>query len=135
MTRVTTASIAYMATQVRSLPTYRSDTHTDHPIYESASLRPIIVICILQIRYLDGFRTVLRHCIGILGPSRGEGGCRRVAELVELVHSHSMPHSFMFLMFNSQVFPSYVTRERAVTKQSALAKLQERRAAKRARTA
>jgi len=28
----------------------------------------------------------------------------------------------MFLMFNSQVFPSYVTRERAVTKQSALAR-------------
>jgi len=134
MTRVTTASIAYMATQVRSLPTYRSDTHTDHPIYESASLRPIIVICILQIRYLDGFRTVLRHCIGILGPSRGEGRCRRVTELVELVRSHSM-YSFMFLMFNSQVFPSYVTRERAVTKQSALAKLQEKRAAKRARTA
>jgi hypothetical protein len=45
-------------------------------------------------------------------------------------------HFFMFLtlLFGSRVFPSYVTRERAVTKQSALAKLQEKRAAKRART-
>ena len=31
---------------------------------------------------------------------------------------------------NSQVFPSYVTREHAVTKQSALAKLKEKRALK-----
>jgi hypothetical protein len=33
------------------------------------------------------------------------------------------------LVLDSQVFPSYVTRERAVTKQSALAKLKEKRAA------
>jgi hypothetical protein len=34
------------------------------------------------------------------------------------------------LILASQVFPSYVTRERAVTKQSALAKLKEKRALK-----
>jgi hypothetical protein len=35
---------------------------------------------------------------------------------------------------DSQVFPSYVTRERAVTKQSALAKLKEKRAQKKAQS-
>jgi hypothetical protein len=33
-------------------------------------------------------------------------------------------------LVGSQVFPSYVTRERPVTKQSALAKLKEKRAQK-----
>jgi hypothetical protein len=36
--------------------------------------------------------------------------------------------------WNCQVFPSYITRERAVTKRSALARLKEQRAEKRART-
>jgi hypothetical protein len=42
-------------------------------------------------------------------------------------------HLLTFLSF-SQVFPSYITRERAVTKRSALARLKEQRAEKRART-
>lgn len=34
------------------------------------------------------------------------------------------------LIIDSQVFPSHMTRERAITKQSALAKLKEKRALK-----
>jgi hypothetical protein len=50
---------------------------------------------------------------------------------VELVGTS---YSYLFMcsdtFVDSQVFPSYVTRERGVTKQSALAKLKEKRAQK-----
>jgi len=98
MTRVTAASIAYTATQLRfslssSSVFCRSDTSTDSE------------------RFYDTVLEFLDH------PEEKE-------DVNELLN-----------WWNCQVFPSYVTRERAVTKQSALAKLQERRAAKRARTA
>jgi len=38
--------------------------------------------------------------------------------------------SFQVNALNSQVFPSYITHERGVTKQSALAQLKEKRALK-----
>jgi hypothetical protein len=56
MTRVTTASIAYTATQVRlslNRISYKPNNYIDRPFPESASLRLIILICILQIRYFD----------------------------------------------------------------------------------
>jgi hypothetical protein len=98
MTRVTTASIAYTATQLRfalsssSSVFCRSDIATDSE------------------RFYDTVLDFLDHL-------------EEKDDVDELLN-----------WWNCRVFPSYVTRERAVTKQSALAKLQEKRAAKRART-
>ncbi|KAM6493058.1 hypothetical protein JOM56_011192, partial [Amanita muscaria] len=91
MTRVTSASLAYVATQLRftlssSSVFCRSDTSTDSErFYESV---------------LDFLND----------PEEKD----EVADLLN--------------WWNCQVFPSYVTRERGITKQSALAKLKEKRA-------
>jgi hypothetical protein len=51
-------------------------------------------------------------------------------ELVGVYELHLGLDSDAIFNLDSQVFPSYVTREGAVTKQSALAKLKEKRALK-----
>ena len=43
-------------------------------------------------------------------------------------HSNIITLEVLLPLSRSQVFPSYVTRERGITKQSALAKLKEKRA-------
>lgn len=98
MTRVTAASIAYTATQLRfalssSSVFCRSDTSTDSERF---------------------YETVLDFLDDV----------EEKEEVDELLN-----------WWNCQVFPSYITRERAVTKRSALARLKEQRAEKRARTA
>jgi hypothetical protein len=58
MTAVTTASIAYISTQVRPLPQpYQSNP--DPLSSETGSLRPIVIVRILQIRHFDRLRALL----------------------------------------------------------------------------
>jgi len=58
--------------------------------------------------------------------------------VVELVGTRYYRTFLVFLFFDdfagSQVFPSFVTHERVVSKQSALARLKEKRAEKRAQS-
>lgn len=96
MTAVTTASLAYISTQVRfalssSSVFCRSDTTTDSERFYDTI-----------VEFLDD------------------------PEEREEVNN-------LLMWWNCQVFPSFVTRERVVTKQSALARLKEKRAERRAR--
>jgi hypothetical protein len=72
MTRTTTASLAYVATQVRWLPA-PIHSFTDHPSFEQASFFPVVLFRVLQDRHRDGFGTILLEHIGILGSPGREG--------------------------------------------------------------
>jgi len=81
MTRVTPASLAYVATLV-CMP---SISYPSSLNIQLASLFIVIVFSVLQVWYLHGLGTILWECLGFLEWSRWEGGGCWFAELVELV--------------------------------------------------
>jgi hypothetical protein len=66
MTRVTPASLAYVATLVCMASKFNSLRLNVQP----ASLFVVIVICVLQVRHLDGLGAVLWKRLGFLERSR-----------------------------------------------------------------
>jgi len=85
MKRVTTASLAYIATQVRLVSSFCCYT-TDHL---AAPLYIVIFLSLLQDWHYHGLRTILWERFGLLGRSRWEIWYLWTAGLVELVSALS----------------------------------------------
>lgn len=81
MTRVTTGSISYAATQVHPL------THHQPTIdcLDPATFRVVVIIRVLQVGYIDRLRKILCQCVGFLRRSGGEGRSEQSSGLVEFV--------------------------------------------------
>jgi hypothetical protein len=129
MTRVTTASLAYVATQVRlALELYHLNAERPASFASPCHRHRCSVGLTPRRTRNDSTRvswtswmTPKRRMTLPIYWTGGIGRCSTCAPPLAKADT---------LIIDSQVFPSHMTSERAITKQSALAKLKEKRALK-----
>ena len=133
MRSVTLPSIAYVATQVCEVGSLHQLKYIFWPPSQIGSLQPIFISRIFQDRHHHRFREVLQlRCWTIWWSRRTRGG-ERTPRVVEPVCLHCIWKCFVDEADNhfSNIFPNQAAKHPAC-KNSALAKIKEKRAERRA---
>ena len=126
MTCVTPGSIAYIATQVSPFH-FSSGISTTHLV--SGALLIVRLSCFFSHRYHHGLWEVLYHHFGALIRSRWKTRSWCAFCLVEPVNKSISSNEKNEHSNFRQVFPTYSSAQRTISKNSAFAKIKERRRA------